>query len=206
MTAFGWASILLCVGVFLRAKVSFLRKMLVPASVIAGVLGLGFVNLSSALGVDVGTSSSMYTEMVNHLFTVSFISISLTGTPENKKSHSKDVLKGAVALGLIWCFLYAVTPILAAGVIAGMGKGTDMNRIYGMLIPFAFCQGPGQAASYGAILEQFGWRMQVWWELPLLPLAFFLLFWLEFLRQRWGLKKELPDIVKNWIYGLKKGI
>ena len=68
MTAFGWASILLCVGVFLRAKVSFLRKMLIPASVIAGVLGLGFVNLSSALGVDVGTSSSMYTEMVNHFF------------------------------------------------------------------------------------------------------------------------------------------
>ncbi|MDE6699860.1 MAG: sodium:glutamate symporter, partial [Acetatifactor sp.] len=29
--------------------------------------------------------------------------------------------------------------------------------IYGMLIQFAFCQGPGQSAAYGAIFEQFGW-------------------------------------------------
>ena len=158
MTAFGWASIMLCMGVFLRAKVSFLRKMLVPASVIAGVLGFGFINLFLALGVDVGTDSKMYTEIVNHLFTVSFISISLTSTSEKKENTSKDVLKGAVALGFIWCLLYAVTPVLAAGTIACMGKGTDMDQIYGMLVPFAFCQGPGQAAAYGVIMEQFGWQ------------------------------------------------
>lgn len=157
MTAFGWASMMLCAGVFLRAKVSFLRKMLVPASVIAGVLGFGFVNLFLVLGVDMGTDPGMYTEIVNHLFTVSFISISLTGTPEKKENTSKDILKGAVALGLIWCLLYAVTPVLAAGLIACMGKGTDMDAIYGMLVPFAFCQGPGQAAAYGTIIEQFGW-------------------------------------------------
>ena len=94
MTAFGWASIMLCMGIFLRAKVSFLRKMLVPASVIAGVLGFGFINLFLALGVDVGTDSKMYTEIVNHLFTVSFISISLTSPSEKKENTSKDLLKG----------------------------------------------------------------------------------------------------------------
>ena len=205
MTAFGWASILLCVGVFLRAKVSFLRKMLVPASVIAGVLGLGFVNLSSALGVDVGTSSSMYTEMVNHLFTVSFISISLTGTPENKKSHSKDVLKGAVALGLIWCFLYAVTPILAAGVIAGMGKGTDMNRIYGMLIPFAFCQGPGQAASYGAILEQFGWPDAGVVGIAFAAIGFFSAFLVGVPAAKMGIEKGIARHCKKLDIRIEKG-
>lgn len=39
MMAFGWASIMLLIGVFLRAKIPVLKNMLVPASVIAGVLG-----------------------------------------------------------------------------------------------------------------------------------------------------------------------
>ena len=43
LMAFGLASIALCIGTFLRAKVGFLRNMLVPASVIAGLLGLVFV-------------------------------------------------------------------------------------------------------------------------------------------------------------------
>ena len=35
MIAFGLASIMLCIGTFLRAKIPFFRNMLVPASVIA---------------------------------------------------------------------------------------------------------------------------------------------------------------------------
>ena len=38
-----------------------------------------------------------------------------------------------------------------------MGDVTDMTPGYGMLIQFAFCQGPGQSAAYGAIFEQYGW-------------------------------------------------
>jgi len=44
MIAFGLASIMLCIGMIIRAKVPFIRKMLVPASVIAGVLGLIVMN------------------------------------------------------------------------------------------------------------------------------------------------------------------
>ena len=78
MIAFGLASIMLCLGTFLRAKVPFLRNMLVPASVIAGLIGLVLMNLIAACGIQVGTNAQMYTEIVNHLFTISFISISLT--------------------------------------------------------------------------------------------------------------------------------
>ena len=60
-------------------------------------------------------------------------------------------------MGLIWCLLYALTPILATGIVALLGEASEMNVIYGMLIPFAFCQGPGQAAAYGTIFEQYGW-------------------------------------------------
>lgn len=158
MVAFGWASIMLCLGVLLRAKVTFLRNMLVPASVIAGVLGIIFMNVTGAMGISVGTDTNMYTDIVNNLFTVSFISISLTVTPQNVRNSAQNSLKGAWGLGVVWCFLYALTPLAGAGVVALSGKGVGMNSIYGMLIQFAFCQGPGQSASYGALFEQFGWE------------------------------------------------
>lgn len=158
MMAFGWASIMLCLGVFLRAKVFFLRNMLVSASIIAGILGFIFINICFHFHIDLGTDTKMYTLVVDNLFTVSFISISLTSTPETENNNSQKIFKGVVALGLIWCLLYAVTPVAATAVIAALGKTFDMNAVYGMLIQFAFCQGPGQAATYGKIFEQYGWK------------------------------------------------
>ncbi len=156
MMAFGLASVMLCLGMFLRAKVSFFRKMLIPSSVIGGIVGIFFMNIVSGMEVDIGTSPEMYTMIVNHLFTISFISISLTSTPR-KSSTAKDVMKGAVGLGLVWCLLYAVTPLAATMIVSILGKSRDMDAVYGMLIQFAFCQGPGQSAAYGAIFEQYGW-------------------------------------------------
>lgn len=156
MMAFGLASVMLCLGMFLRAKVSFFRKMLIPSSVIGGIVGILFMNIVSGMEVDIGTSPEMYTMIVNHLFTISFISISLTSTPR-KSSTAKDVMKGAVGLGLVWCLLYAVTPLAATMIVSILGKSRDMDAVYGMLIQFAFCQGPGQSAAYGAIFEQYGW-------------------------------------------------
>lgn len=157
MMAFGWASIMLCIGMFLRAKVSFLQNMLVPASVIAGILGIIFMNVVSGTGINVGTDADMFTTIVNHLFTISFISISLTSAPKESGNTARNMFKGTVGLGLVWCILYALTPILGVGVILISGKAVDMDAIYGMLVQFAFCQGPGQSAAYGAIFEQYGW-------------------------------------------------
>lgn len=157
MMAFGWASIMLCLGLLLRAKIPFLRNMLVPASVIAGILGIIFMNVMGAFDISVGTDGNMYTEIVNHLFTVSFISISLTSTNKSADNSAKNTLHGAVGMGIIWCLLYALTPLIGAAIVMLVGKGAAMDGIYGMLVQFAFCQGPGQSAAYGALFEQFGW-------------------------------------------------
>ncbi len=157
MMAFGWASIMLCIGMFLRAKISVFRNMLVPTSVIAGILGIVFMNVTMGAGIDVGTDMEMFTSVVNHLFTVSFISISLTSTPKGENSTAKNVVKGSVSMGLLWCLLYGLTPLIATGILYLMAGVTDMDPGYGMLIQFAFCQGPGQSAAYGAIFEQYGW-------------------------------------------------
>ena len=154
--AFGLASVMLCLGMLLRAKVSFFRKMLIPSSVLGGIAGILFMNVVSGMGVDIGTNPEMYTTIVNHLFTISFISISLTSTPK-ESGTAKEVMRGTVGLGLVWCLLYAVTPLIATLIVSIFEKSSNMNAIYGMLIQFAFCQGPGQSAAYGAIFEQYGW-------------------------------------------------
>lgn len=158
MIAFGWASAALCLGTLLRAKVPFLRNMLVPASVIAGILGVIFMNVTSSMGVGVGTDANMYTNIVNHLFTISFISICLTGSNKSDENTPKNIMHGAIGMGLIWCLLYAATPLIGAGIIKLVGGTFDMESIYGTLIPFAFAQGPGQAASFGSVYESYGWE------------------------------------------------
>ncbi len=157
MMAFGWASVMLCIGIFLRAKVAFLRNMLVPASVVGGVVGIGFMNIISCLEIDIGTSVSMFTDIVNNLFTISFISISL-GSTSKEKNNAQNVMRGAFGMGIVWCLLYAITPIVASAVVYIMSGYSGMDAIYGMLIQFAFCQGPGQSSAYGAIFEQYGWE------------------------------------------------
>ena len=158
LIAFGIASIMLCIGTFLRAKVGFLRNMLVPSSVIAGILGLIFMNVVAVVGVNIGTDFDMFTDIVNHLFTISFISIALTGTGDKGDGTAKMIAKGALGMGTVWCLLYALTPLLGMLIVGGIGKGFNMDAVYGSLIPFAFAQGPGQAASYGAIFEGYGFE------------------------------------------------
>ena len=85
MIAFGLASIMLCIGTFLRAKIPFLRNMLVPASVIAGILGFIVMNLVAYFDINIGTDANMYTDIVNYLFTVSFISISLPSSDSSEE-------------------------------------------------------------------------------------------------------------------------
>lgn len=158
LIAFGIASIALCIGAFLRAKIPFLRNMLVPASVIAGIIGVVFMNLVSHFGINIGTDSDMYTEIVNNLFTISFISICLTGASNNKDNTAKNIFKGALGMGTVWCLLYALTPLAGMLIIGAIGRGFDMPTIYGSMIPYAFTQGPGQAAAYGSLYESFGWE------------------------------------------------
>lgn len=191
MIAFGWASVMLCIGMVLRAKIPFFRNMLVPASVIAGLLGVVFMNVVPALGIQLGTDGDMFSNIVNNLFTVSFISISLTSTPKSEESNAKNVVKGALALGLIWCLLYALTPLIATGLVAIFGKSVEMNPIYGMLIQFAFCQGPGQSAAYGAIFEQFGWPNSAMVAMTFASIGFVVAFFVGIPAAKAGIKKGL---------------
>lgn len=193
MIAFGLASVMLCLGTFLRAKVSFLKNMLVPASVVAGIIGLVLMNLAAGAGFNIGTDANMYTEIVNHLFTVSFISIALTGSSDNGGA-AKEIFKGALGMGTIWCFLYSITPLAGMLVLMTIGKGFNMDYIYGSLIQFGFAQGPGQAVAYGTLYEQYGWENAAMVGVTFAAIGFIMAFLIGIPVAKYGISK---GIAKN---------
>lgn len=143
--AFGIASVMLTLGTLLRGKINWLQKTIMPSAVIGGILGLVFVNLFvEKIGV---VSVREFSSIVDVFFVLSFISIGLTGKAkpneikEEEKQHKRqnNIVKGAFDMGLVWCALYGITPIIGIGVLSVIGKTFDMHPMYGILIPFGFC-------------------------------------------------------------------
>lgn len=207
MMAFGWASIMLCLGVLFRAKVSIFRNMLVPASVLGGVLGIIFMNVAHVANINVGTDAQMYTTVVNNLFTISFISISLTSSPKGNGNGTKQIAQGAIGMGIIWCLLYALTPLIGTVIIGFAGRSVNMNATYGLLIPFAFCQGPGQAAAFGSIFEQYGWNDAAMVAITFAAIGFIVAFVIGIPAAKYGIKRGIakhcgkiePTLLKGYL-------
>ena len=189
MLAFGWSSIMLLIGMLLRSKIGFLKNMLVPTSVVAGILGIIFVNVVEITGINIGTTMPDFTTIVNHLFTVSFISITLMVTPKESGNTPKAMLRGIIGMGIVWSLLFAITPVIGAGVVWLLGRGFDMNYIYGMLVPFAFCQGPGQSVTYGGMFETFGWPNAITVAVAYAVVGFIVAFVIGIPLAKWGIKK-----------------
>ena len=106
--------VMLCIGMLLRAKIPFIGKMLIPASVIGGIIGFIFMNVIepvTPLNLDCGT----FGDLVDTMFVLSFISIGLTGSQKAKKeadgTKQTGPVLGGTGMGIIWCFLYGLTPV-----------------------------------------------------------------------------------------------
>lgn len=200
MVAFGLASLMLVVGMALRGKIKIFQKMLMPVSVIGGILGFLLVNLVIA-NVDLyGVTVKDFSNIVDVFFVLSFISIGLTGgkkkkarTEEEKQAKKANgPVKGAMGMGLIWCMLYAITPILGILIVAVVGKMFGMGSMYGILIPFAFCQGPGQASTYGKLFENtYGFANAEMVSLTFAIFGFLAAFLIGVPLAKYGLKKGL---------------
>ncbi|MFG6392764.1 MAG: sodium:glutamate symporter [Lachnospiraceae bacterium] len=206
--AFGIASLMLCLGMILCKKVPYLHKSLIPASVIGGVTGLVLVNyvLVHINGIDTGILA--FNDIVDIFFCFSFISIGLTqnsdkdpGKPKEKNdipSKKKGIAGGIIGMSLIWCILYAITPVAAAGIIALSGKPFNIEPVYGLLIPFAFCQGPGQAMTYGRLFENvYGFENAEMVALTFAVIGYFVAFIIGIPIAKYGLEKGLAKVKSN---------
>ena len=159
------------IGVVLRRWVPLFRNYLVPATVIAGVLGVIVMNLGLGKIFD-GVDAKFFGSITTELFTLTFISIGLTAAPKSSAKEADDerrpgwrrfipqstLLRGAWIMGITWSILFATQELLGVGVLSLLGSAFDMPAEYGLMAAFAFAQGPGQAATFGGIFVDQGWE------------------------------------------------
>lgn len=195
--AIALASIFIFIGMLLRAKIKFFRTMYVPATVLAGILGCIFISIAGSR-VSLGVNQTYYANIVNILFVLSFISIGLTSADsgdeknkEEKAEERKKIISGSIGMGCIWNILYGLTALIGFGIIFIIGKPFDMDPVYGLMIPWGFCEGPGLAVSFGSVFEELGRTGAVSVALTFAATGFLSAFAIGVPIARWGMKKGI---------------
>ncbi|OON88748.1 sodium:glutamate symporter [Pyramidobacter sp. C12-8] len=172
MTALAWIGVMFILAVLLRAKIFFLGKSLVPACVIAGVVGFAFMN-TTGLG---GSSSADYSYISGQLYTFLFINMGITLAAKKDQAAHKtmphrlsgfrekiagSMFSGILGMGSFWALAYSFQALIGFGLLCLIGQYWGMDPTYGLLISFGFAQGPGQAVTYGIQMEAAGWSHAV---------------------------------------------
>lgn len=146
----------------LKRKIPFLKKSLIPTSVLAGTVLLIISSIYKAITGDVlfdttlfAKSGSAYLEMITyHTLALGFIAATLktTKTHLNKK-RTKEIFNTGVTTVSTYLLQGAVG--LAVTIIAALII-KDYFAASGLILAFGYGQGTGQAMNYGMIYEQLG--------------------------------------------------
>lgn len=159
-------SVLLLIGNIIRRKIPLFKKSLLPTAVIAGLLGLIIKEVvfrplaaSGTLPADSILKFNQFLNLVTyHTLALGFIAMGLKVNEKleikTNRAHSYYngmvivsvyLLQGIIGIALTLLFAYTFMPAFQTG--PGLATG--------ILLPFGFGQGPGQANNFGVIYEQF---------------------------------------------------
>jgi len=148
---FGIISIALLLSTFIRSRVPFFQKYLIPNALTAGFILLIMYNfVFPALEL----TTVRFGEMVYHLLNVSFIAMTLRKPPPKEAQGNSAIFATSVAvlsqyalqalLGLLITFLFMSTLF------------PNLFPSFGFLLPLGFVLGPGQAFAIGNGWEPMG--------------------------------------------------
>ena len=144
----GSMAVLLLLGILLRRHIPIFRKSLLPASIIAGIIGFILINI----GV-IPIRQTVFETISFHLLNLSFLSITLATTKQvirtDEKQKNEKNVRGGLWLALVWGALISIQ-IVFAGLLSLIFEKTawsDFNPLYGMLAAHGFAQGPVQALA-----------------------------------------------------------
>ncbi|HAK44924.1 MAG TPA: sodium:glutamate symporter, partial [Spirochaeta sp.] len=146
----GIISAALLLATYIRTKVNFFQRFLIPNSLLAGFILLPLYNF---VFPHLGLSTVDLGEMAYHLLGLSFVALSLKALPRAKPGKGRifgttlSVLfqfgvQGFLGLILTFVFIKTIRP--------------DLFHSFGYLLPLGFSQGPGQAYSIGESWRSFG--------------------------------------------------
>lgn len=159
LVAVMWMSILLLCSIWLRAKIRFFQRFLVPAGIIAGTLGfllisLGLIGYPSPEGWK-PLSTGTFGTISFHLFSFGFGIIGLGCFSRQSKGRSMTLIKGALWMDLLFWLFYSLQAMTGYGIteLYATLTGSDLTTETGFLAGFGFAFGPGQALSVGMSWE-----------------------------------------------------
>ncbi len=147
--AFAFMASMILLGTILRARFRFIQAALVPASLLGGLIGFILVSLDLSFGY----TSEDFVAFAFHAFTLSFMSLVLTGRQAG--GAEKSIQPGGLWLSIGWTMSLALQGLVGLAVILvyNAATGGEISRYLGMLVTHGFTQGPGQAVATGSIWQ-----------------------------------------------------
>ncbi len=146
---FGYLSMALLVGVFIRSQFKIFQRYLIPGSIIAGfillVIGPGFLGL---VGAPAGEDADF---VVFNLITVIFIIIGLRGWPA-EQGKKKGILKTTAVITILLSFQLVVGIVFTFFVVLLINPG--LFRGFGSMLMLGQGFDPAIAGYFGGYLEQ----------------------------------------------------
>ncbi|MBR5900207.1 MAG: hypothetical protein IKZ38_02290 [Clostridia bacterium] len=199
-------AVALLLGNSIRRKVSFIRKSLVPTSLIGGliILLLKFIPL-----FDKFVDLQLMEIITYHCLALGFIALSLKKSVENG-GKNKTLVKSVVESGLLTGATYVLQAIIGLIVTIILFFVCDFFAGGGVILALGFGQGTGQALNYGKRFElEFGFSGGATFGLTIATVGFFVasvvgVIYMNILRRQGKLKhtekrKELGDKLSDYV-------
>lgn len=150
---------MLFIGNIIRRRIPIFRKLMFPTAIIAGFIGLGVKYLIWGLNINIDGNSiitnSFLQSITYHAIALGFIAMGLKTirrTNDDNKLIGKPFKSGLVIVSTY--LLQGVIGVTVSLVLSLFFS--DMVRYAGLLLPFGFGQGPGQAGNIGTTFESLG--------------------------------------------------
>ncbi|MBR5205448.1 MAG: sodium:glutamate symporter [Bacteroidaceae bacterium] len=143
----GIISLLLLIGKWMRVKISWIQKLFIPPSLLAGFIGLAF----GPFGFNILPLSSQTGTYAGILIAFIFGALPLTSQKSNGNTHE---------IGRMW--VYSQAGMLLQWAFGGLLGLLILNQIwplsaaFGITMPSGFCGGHGTAAAIGQAFGQLG--------------------------------------------------
>lgn len=146
--------LLIVVATIIRLKVSFLRKAFIPASLLAGLIGLILgPNVTGVIPADMMSSIGA---LPSHMITVVFACMLLGMSSEKvEKEEMHDVVSGVLWL---WSNTFAQVGIPALLCVAVLVPMFHVNDLFACIFEIGFAGGHGTAGGFTAVFtETYNW-------------------------------------------------
>jgi ESS family glutamate:Na+ symporter len=151
----GMIAVFMLIANVLRRQIPFVRKSLMPVSVIAGFMMLAFrLILEKGFKIETVFNKSLLDTVVYHCIALGFIAMSLrVAEKKAERGAAVGARSGALIVGS-----YLVQGLVGLAVTIGLALTLKpgLFKAAGLLLPMGYGQGPGQANNIGMTYEASG--------------------------------------------------